>query len=104
MYKKTKCIKVVGVFFFFISVDCVKKLGPVGHAIILYMLFAMLIYVPTGLLSHLYFFKGLNVSSGILNTEGLTDYVWIMIAVYCSAPIFYIIFAGIYYRVWRKTL
>ena len=79
---------------------CVKKFGPVGHSVILYLLFALFIYVPTGLFCHLYYFKELNVSSEILQPEqGLPNYVWIMIAVSCCAPIMYIFFAVVYYKV-----
>ena len=79
---------------------CVKKFGPVGHSVILYLLFALFIYVPTGLFCHLYYFKELNVSSEVLQPEqGLPNYVWIMIAVYCCAPIMYIFLAVVYYKV-----
>ena len=78
----------------------VKKLGPIGHSVILYLCFSLFIYVPTGLFYHLYYFKEVNVTSSILQPEqGLPNYVRIMITVYCCAPIMYIFLAIVYYKV-----
>ena len=76
---------------------CIEKFGPIGHAILMYFLSALLIYVPIGILCHFHLFKALNITDGVF--QGLPKYVWAIIIEYSSASILYIIFAWIYYKV-----
>ena len=81
---------------------CIEKIGPIGHAIILYFLSALLIYVPTGIVCHFYLFKALNITDGVY--QGLPNYVWAIIIEYSSASIVYLILGLIYYQVKLLTL
>ena len=81
----------------YLSTDFSFYIEPIDHAIALYLLSALVIYVPAGLVFHLYSFKRLNVESGI--TDNLILWSSSLTLFYLSGILFYIVLAGLYYKV-----
>ena len=75
------------------------KLGRIAHTIMLYFL-PTLVYVPAGLICHLYLFRD-NAITFDTSTGHLVQ-VAIFSGVYCGAPMVYFVIAGIYYKVNSK--